>query len=262
MQAAGFRRHDAVKPSLGSLLASSFPVKKSGIRLLLLCGVIALADAGCAFLLLLLLHARLPAPALHGFDLGVQAAVHGWESPALTVLMHGLTFIGSIEVFIPTLLVAVALLLWRGEREGGRRLIRKRQVAGVFALGVGGALLLNDSFKVYFHRARPAVPWAIGDEQTFSFPSGHSLFSILLYGLIAYTLVSRRSRPLHRAATMVGAASLVAGIGLSRIYLGMHWPTDVLAGYITGGMWLAGVILIDRRWRTHWQRVRRTKGGE
>jgi undecaprenyl-diphosphatase len=233
-------------------------VKRSGIRLFLLCAVIALADAGCAFLLLSLLHARLADPALRGFDLSAQAVVHGSESPALTVLMRGFTFIGSIEVFIPTLLAAVALLLWRGEREGGQRLIRKRQVAGVFALGVGGALLLNDSFKLYFHRARPAVPWAIGDEHTFSFPSGHSLFSMVLYGLIAYTLVSRRSRPLQRAATILFAACLVAGIGLSRIYLGMHWPTDVLAGYVTGATWLTGVILIDRRWRTHWRRVSRT----
>jgi undecaprenyl-diphosphatase len=81
---------------------------------------------------------------------------------------------------------------------------------------------------------------------------------MVLYGLIAYTLVSRRSRPLQRAATILFAACLVAGIGLSRIYLGMHWPTDVLAGYVTGATWLAGAILIDRRWRTHWRRVSRT----
>jgi undecaprenyl-diphosphatase len=117
-------------------------------------------------------------------------------------------------------------------------------------------LLLNEAFKNYFHRMRPKPSWALAYEQTFSFPSGHSLFSMVLYGLIAYTLVTRRSRPGRRMLIVLCAAAMIACIGLSRIYLGVHWPTDVLAGYITGATWLTGVILIDRRWRTHWRRVR------
>jgi undecaprenyl-diphosphatase len=217
-------------------------------RLFITCILIALAAAGLAFLLLTLLHATLSTPAVHNADLAVQRAVHGWTNPTLTRVMLALTFIGSIKVFVPTLVLALIVLLAIGEREQGRRLIRKRQVTAIFALGIGGALLLNDSFKLHFHRARPQVPWSIGDEPTFSFPSGHSLFSFVLYGLIAYTLLGRRSP--RRAPALLAAAALVLGIGLSRIYLGMHYPTDVLAGYLTGACWLGGVILIDRRWRT------------
>ena len=147
--------------------------------------------------------------------------------------------------------------LFKGERTGGQRLVRKRQVSATFALGIGGALVLNDSFKLFFHRARPVVPWSIGDEHTFSYPSGHSLFSLVLYGLIAYNLVARRGHHVHRVLALFLAAILSLGIGISRIFLGMHWPTDVLAGYITGALWLSAVIFIDRRWRTHASRLSR-----
>jgi len=226
----------------------------SRLRLIAQCALVAVAGGLIALLLLSVMHARLDDPWMQHFDLGIQAGVHGWTNPALTQMMRLLTFIGSIEVFIPTLIVAVVVLLSIGEKEQGRRLVRKREVSGIFGLAIGGAILLNEVFKVHFHRARPKVPWAIGDEHTFSFPSGHSLFSMVLYGLIAYLVLGRRGRPLRHLVVVLAAAALVMGIGLSRIYLGMHWPTDVLAGYLTGGVWLGAVIWIDRRWRTQSRR--------
>ena len=214
------------------------------------CAAVGLTAAIAAFTACALLHGLLDLPAVNGFDVGVQAEVHCWTTPSLTALMQMLTWIGSIKIFMPSLIVAVALLLLFGERQQGQRLIRKRQVATMFAVAIGGALLLNDTFKLYFHRARPAVPWSIGDETTYSFPSGHSLFSLVLYGLIAYSLASRRGGVGRRVVAISAATALVLGIGVSRIYLGMHWPTDVLAGYLTGAVWLCSVIWIDRRWRT------------
>jgi undecaprenyl-diphosphatase len=221
------------------------------LRLIAQCALIALVGGLIAFVLLAVLHARLGNVWVQHLDLGVQARVHGWDMPALTRVMRGLTFVGSIEAFIPTLIVAIFVLLMVGEREQGQRLVRKRQVSTIFGVAIGGAMIWNEAFKVYFHRARPKVPWSIGDEHTFSFPSGHSLFSMVLYGLIAYMVLGRRGRPLRHLLVVLAAALIVIGIGLSRIYLGMHWPTDVLAGYLTGGVWLCAVILIDRRWRTH-----------
>ena len=226
-------------------------VKSQRNFMLMECTSVAISAGIAAFLLLALLHAQLPSPAVAAFDHHLQARVHGWTSPVLTILMRAFTFVGSIKVFLPTLVVSLALLLTLGERQGERRLFRKRQVAGIFALGVGGALLLNDSFKLWFHRARPSVPWSIGDEHTYSYPSGHSLFACVLYGLIAYMVIGRRGHPLRRMLVLAIAAALVLGIGLSRIYLGMHWPTDVLAGYLTGVCWLCGTIFIDRHWLTH-----------
>jgi undecaprenyl-diphosphatase len=229
-------------------------------RLLLHSVTAALAAALTAFALLTFLHANLLRFA--GFDLAVQTKVHAWSSPGLTYLMRALTFVGSIDVFIPTLIVAVTVLLLIGQKEQGVRLVRKRQVSTLFAIGVGGALVLNESFKAHFHRARPTVPWSIGDEHTFSFPSGHSLFSFVLYGLIAYTVLTRRDPLGRRLGFTFGAAVLVLGIGLSRIYLGMHYPTDVLAGYTTAAVWLGGTIAIDRLWRAEFARSRMGLGGK
>jgi undecaprenyl-diphosphatase len=226
------------------------PSRRLFIESVLIAGAAALA----ACVALTVLHAALPR--LAPFDLSVQATVHSWTTPALTGLMRTLTFIGSIEVFIPTLIAAVGILLIVGEKEQGIRLIRKRQVSTLFAVGIGGALVLNETFKAHFQRARPRVPWSIGDEHTFSFPSGHSLFSLVLYGLIAYSVLTRRDPLLRRLVVAAGCAGLVLGIGLSRIYLGMHWPTDVLAGYLTGALWLEATIAIDRRWRATFARSR------
>jgi undecaprenyl-diphosphatase len=223
-------------------------------RLILRSVAVAILAGLAAFAAIALLHAALPR--LAPFDAAIQAAIHARTNPGLTAVMRALTFIGSIQVFIPTLIAAVILLLLVGEREQGIRLVRKRHVSTLFAIGVGGALVLNGTFKAHFHRARPRVPWAIGDEHTFSFPSGHSLFSFVLYGLIAYSVLTRRDPLLRRLAVTLGCAAMVLGIGLSRIYLGMHWPTDVLAGYLTGAIWLSATLAIDRLWRAEFARSR------
>ncbi len=247
-------RPSGVRTHLPFLLQSIATSMSPSRRLFLQSLTVALVAALAAFLALTVLHAALPR--LAPLDVGVQSAVHAWTSPALTNLMRALTFIGSIEVFIPTLIAAVAVLLLIGQKEQGVRLVRKRQVSTLFAIGIGGALILNGTFKTHFHRARPRVPWSIGDEHTFSFPSGHSLFSFVLYGLIAYSVLTRRDPLLRRLLVTLGCAALALGIGISRIYLGMHWPTDVLAGYLTAAIWLTATITIDRRWRAEFARSR------
>ncbi len=224
-------------------------------RLLLESVLVALAGALLAFVLLSLLHAQLNQPFPHQADLALQARVHSWTSPALTRVMLALTWIGSIKVFLPTLAVAVFVLLVTGEKQGGRRTVRKRETAGLFTLALGGALLLNDFLKQHFHRPRPRVPWSIGEEPTWSFPSGHSLFSAVLYGLLACILLKRGVTPLRLSVSMA-ALLMPLTIGLSRIYLGMHFPTDVLAGWMTGAVWLATTIAVDRRWQAHSVRTR------
>jgi undecaprenyl-diphosphatase len=218
------------------------------------CAAVCVSAALVVFGFLALLHARLGDARVHGFDLEVQARVHGWATPGLTGVMKALTFLGSIRIFIPTLVVSLVVFLVTGPKVAGRRVVRKRQVTAIFGLAVGGALVLNEFLKNYFHRARPVVPWSIGDEKTFSFPSGHSLFSMVLYGLIAYMVLERKSPAWHKVVVTAAAGAMTAGIGVSRIYLGMHWPTDVLAGWTTGFVWLCGVMGVDRMWRVDWVR--------
>ena len=155
--------------------------------------------------------------------------------------MLAFTWIGSIKIFATALAIALMYQIFRNGRHD----------AALLFLAITGAFLLNESLKLHFHRMRPQIPWSIGDEHTFSFPSGHSLFSVVFYGTLAWCSFHRRHNNLstrRRFGVLTPAILMPFCIGLSRIYLGMHYPTDVLAGWLTGALWLTGVIGIDLLW--------------
>ena len=189
---------------------------------------------------LTLLDHRLDSRAMQHFDSSIQAGVHHWTSPWLTRLMLTLTWIGSIKIFATSLTAVLIFLLLR----------RRHHAALLLGLTMVGAFTLNETLKLHFHRARPRVPWAIGDEHTFSFPSGHSLFSFVLYGTLSYLALRHATTLGRRISIMLPAMLLIVGIGISRIYLGMHFPSDVIAGYLTGAIWLYTVMALDTLWRT------------
>jgi undecaprenyl-diphosphatase len=111
-----------------------------------------------------------------------------------------------------------------------------------------GALVLDLALKYAFHRHRP-TPFFGNLPTTYSFPSGHSLFSFCFYGTLAGLMAARTSSKPLKAVIYVLAAVLIFGIGLSRIYLGVHYPTDVVAGYLAAGIWVTTVVELDR-WRS------------
>ncbi len=192
-----------------------------------------LAAVGSALSLATLtaLHRTLTWPSVERFDHGLQLGLHAHATHALTAAMLTLTFIGSIKFFFP------AVTLWIGYLGAHRR----RREAVLLACAIPWALVLNETLKLHFHRARPGLPWSIGDEHTYSFPSGHSLFAVVLYGMLAWLALERGHRwPIGFAVAMPLA------IGLSRVYLGMHYPTDVLGGYIVGLFWLCAVMAMER----------------
>src|SRR5260370_36869525 len=105
---------------------------------------------------------------------------------------------------------------------------------------MGGALVLDLALKYAFHRPRP-VPFFGAAPHSWSFPSGHSLFSFCIYGVLAGLFIARvKSWPL-KIAIWCAAAALIGMIGLSRIYLGVHYPSDVLAGYLAWAGWVHAV---------------------
>ncbi len=112
-------------------------------------------------------------------------------------------------------------------------------------LVTGGAQLLNDVLKGEFHRVRPAPVLGMIPVQAFSFPSGHAMVSAAFYGFLAY-LSWRVLRGWWRTASTLALLALVLAIGLSRLYLGVHYLTDVLAGYLAGFVWADTVILGSR----------------
>jgi membrane-associated phospholipid phosphatase len=164
-------------------------------------------------------------------DLAVLAWLQQFKTPTLDGLARIASFMGSEGVAI----VAVLLLAAFG--------LRGRWGAAVgLVLAAGGAQLLNNLLKGEFHRVRPAPVLGMLPVQSFSFPSGHAMVAAAFYAFLAY-LSWRVLRGWPRAACTVGLLLLVLAIGLSRIYLGVHYLTDVLAGYLAGFVWTDAVIL-------------------
>jgi undecaprenyl-diphosphatase len=112
---------------------------------------------------------------------------------------------------------------------------------------MAGALAMDVVLKHVFHRARP-VAYFVPQPRTYSFPSGHALGSFCFYLVLAGLLTARLRDLTARVLIWMVAALLVAAIGFSRVYLGVHWPTDVIAGYAAAAFWVAGLVTVDR-WR-------------
>lgn len=179
------------------------------------------------------LHDEVIEPNVQAADNSGLALAHSLASPATTAVMQTLTLAGSVVVLAMIVALGVVILV-----------ARRRWYAAIgLALALGGAGLLTYFLKLWFRRARPDVPWALSSEQSFSFPSGHAMLSFAVYGAIAYLLWRSFARPLFRVVTVLLTALLVLGIGASRVYLGVHYPSDIVAGFVAGGIWLTAVIL-------------------
>jgi membrane-associated phospholipid phosphatase len=127
-----------------------------------------------------------------------------------------------------TWIVAIAALTFLS-----RRSWRRFTLVAVCSVG---AWLLNQMLKAMFHRERPSAATEFVTNGSFSFPSGHAMESIAVYGVIAYLIVERF--PPSRSLVRLGWLCLVAVIGFSRVYLGVHYASDVAAGFAAGFVWL------------------------
>ena len=167
------------------------------------------------------------------FDLPIQMFLQGHATPSLDSMMLALTQAGSGMALVP-LNIGIVLLLIRWKRNTD---------AAFFAIAVSGAALLNFVAKLGFARARPDLWVSISPEVTYSFPSGHAMNSFALAG--ALVMLTWHSK--WRLPVAVVALSYVTIIGLSRIYLGVHFPSDILAGWAASMAWIAGVVVTIRR---------------
>ena len=171
------------------------------------------------------------------FDLHIRLVVHQYANPRFTLAMEALSDLGS-PVFLSALFAAlVATFL----------VAHWRNAAIWLAISMAGALALDVTLKNLFHRERP-IAYFVPQPSSYSFPSGHALGSFCFYMVLAGLLTARIRRLTARVLIWVLAALLVGTIGFSRIYLGVHWPTDVIAGYAAAAFWVAGLVTVDR-WR-------------
>jgi undecaprenyl-diphosphatase len=165
------------------------------------------------------------------FDAAVRGTVHGWASPHLTSAMRALTWLGSEMVMVP---LGALLFCWLSA--AGRR-----HAAILLILAGLGAEALNLCLKLFFQRPRPGTFFGYPQPETYSFPSGHAMVSFCFYGALAAILTTRMESRGGRITIWTGAAILAAAIGLSRVYLGVHYPSDVIAGYAAGAVWVGAV---------------------
>ncbi|HEX5876610.1 MAG TPA: phosphatase PAP2 family protein [Pyrinomonadaceae bacterium] len=181
------------------------------------------------------------------FDEATRAAVHTLASPAMTVIMKFFSFVGSTLML--TILTAIVIVVFASRRWG--------REAKLFAITMIGGALLNVTLKLTFKRSRPIPffdPWP---PETYSFPSGHSLMSACFFGALAAILDARIKRKRVRAIVWVLATLMFLAIGFSRIYLGVHHTTDVIAGFAAALIWIQVVRFVEMQLKRRRERRKR-----
>ncbi len=172
-------------------------------------------------------------PKVWVFDKTVTHLIRYHTNPEITVLMKGITLLGSADViFIMTIGVVSAFLI----------LCRQLLEPLFLTVTTIGSWFLNELLKLSFHRSRPTVNQLLS-VTGYSFPSAHSMISLAFYGAIVYFLWIYLPSSRWRWFLTSSFALLIVFIGISRIYLGVHYPSDVLAGFIAGGIWLTCCML-------------------
>jgi len=172
-----------------------------------------------------------------GFDSNIRYAMRQIQSPMWTSVLLTVTKLGSTwGLVIIGSIAGIAFILLRWFRP----LI-------LFIVVMAGQVALHHGFKWLFARPRPPALINYPLAENFSFPSGHIIGALCLYGAIAWLVATRYENAAVKAGIAIFVVILILLIGLSRIYIGVHYPTDVVAGLIGAAVWTAAVMSADRR---------------
>ncbi len=174
-------------------------------------------------------------PVLPAWDAAFLLGLHRYATPTLNRWMVVLTDLGTVWGVLPATAGLVAVTFWH----------RRWQAGSYLALTMLGCIILNPWAKLFWHRVRPALWDGIPPHTDFSFPSGHATYSMAF--VLALVLLSPNS---PKRPWIVALGSLFVGfIGFSRVYLGVHFPSDVLGGWLLATAWAVGVYqLMFRLW--------------
>jgi membrane-associated phospholipid phosphatase len=165
---------------------------------------------------------------LGSIDGAVVAWLHSHATGFATVLMSTVTRLGGAQVLLAVTLLAVLALLLR----------RRVAYAAVMAAALAGGEALNWALKAAFERPRPSFSDPLATAAGFSFPSGHAMVSLTVYGALAAVIAASVRSRRAQLLVLISALGLVLTIGFSRVYLGVHYVSDVLAAYCAGLAWL------------------------
>ncbi len=167
------------------------------------------------------------------FDNTVRGCVHRFATPGRTEFMRRATWLGSGVVFGGAVALLIALLMWHEKR-----------LAGLLTMAMVGAVILDEALKLSFKRPRPQPFFDIPPPHSYAFPSGHALVSFCFYSMVGWMITRRLRERWQRIVVWCAVAAVIALVGLSRIYLGVHYPSDVLAGYAGAAVWMVAVELV------------------
>lgn len=174
------------------------------------------------------------------YDNSIYDALHTWSGEKTTQLFLWISELGTPLVMIGICIAFGLLFLLMGRKLAALML----SVSLLLSFG------LNTLLKTIFQRERPVIEH-LTDASGYSFPSGNAMISIAFYGMLAYGLatVLFKRQPAVRIAVVMIISLLIVAIGVSRIYLGVHYASDIAAGYAGGGFCLLLTIMLARKWR-------------
>lgn len=220
-----------------TVLPTGLPSRRFGARTILL--AVAFVLVAVPFLLILLLIEGNFA-ALGRLDAGARDSLHAYavDHEGFVTAMRLISLVGSTPAWVVLLAVVVGWLLWR----------RLPRLATYVAVTVLLSSLLNSAIKEIVNRTRPALPNPVEHASGLSFPSGHAQAAVVGYGILILVFLPA----LHgawRRVVVVAAVVMVLVIGFSRVALGVHYVSDVAAGYILGAAWLMAMTSLFSAWR-------------
>lgn len=175
------------------------------------------------------------------FDRDIFYFSQTFRSPTLDAIMLFVTLMGNWQIIIFSTALATILLY----------LANKERYLQVLLLSVATGLFFTEAMKVLVSRPRPPIETALMIQNGYAFPSAHSYFAVAFYGLITYFWVKHFKQIKYRILVLVLGIGCCVFIGLSRIYLGVHWASDVLAGLMSSGAWLM-VVIAYMEYKSHY----------
>jgi undecaprenyl-diphosphatase len=171
------------------------------------------------------------------FDRPVLSWFTHHREPWLTAAMRVIAGLGSSAVLIPLVLLVGA---WYHRRH------RRSRPLALLPVCYVGAFLLANLIKAVVGRAGPPAGLSVAHISGYTFPSGHATQAAAVYGMLAAILASERPRWRHKVAAWAGAGLVVTVVGITRLYLGDHWLSDVIGGWSLGTLWFLLVLAVSR----------------
>lgn len=157
------------------------------------------------------------------FDMAILEAIHKSSNPVIFTIMNFISFIGSAKFLVPVIGIVIIITI-----------INRRYFVSKFLLfNTLGSFLFNYILKEIFQRTRP-LDFSLVEQAGLSYPSGHSMVVMTMYLAIAYLLTREERDPRRKRRVYTIAGIIILLMGISRLYLGVHWPTDVIGGFIMG----------------------------